>query len=158
MFCQLDQVKDVLNIAEAVRIALLQEQPQNPNLAGCERQASAVILGLLLLKEYDVFGQIGVIRQAGQEHRHHWVEVYLEGEAFVLDVTLSQWGELYEAIPEVVFLLKEEAAAEYGYGPSEDFDWQQQDAEESLWGNVLKQLQIYQSVDEVLAEIAELVL
>lgn len=155
MYCQLDQVKDVLDIAQAVRNALLREQPHNPKLLGCQRQACSVILGLLLWKEYDAFGQVGVIKQDGKEHRHHWVEVYLEGEAFVLDVTLSQWSE---AVTEVVFLLKEEAAEEYGYGPSEDSDWQPQDAEESLWESVLQQLQIHQPVDEVLTEIAELVL
>lgn len=159
MFCQLDQVKDVLDIAEAVRRALLQEAPENPSLTGCDQKASSVIFGLLLLREYDVFIQQGVLMLDEKEYRHHWVEVYLEGEAFVLDVTLCQWAEhLGGEIPELVFLLKEDAEEEYGYGPSEDYDWQREDAEESLWEIVLKELKMNQPVEEVLEEIVELVL
>ncbi|SHK62947.1 hypothetical protein [Desulforamulus aeronauticus] len=156
MFCQLDQVKDVLDIAEVVRRALLQEQPENSSLAGSERKACSLIFGLLLLRDYDVFIQEGVITIKGNEHRHQWLEVYLEGEFFVLDVTLSQWTEQYEAeIPEVVFLLKEDAIEEYGYGSSEDYEWQRDAAGKSLWNKVLKALQINQTVDEVLAEISK---
>lgn len=155
MFCQLDQVKDVLDIAEAVRHAWLQEEPENPSLAESERKACSLIFGLLLLREYDVFIQEGVLEIKGDEYRHQWVEIYLEGEAFVLDVTLSQWAEQYgEEIPEVVFLLKEEATEEYGYGPSEDYEWHREEAGESLWEKVLRALQINHSVDEVLEEIA----
>ncbi len=156
MFCQLDQVKDVLDIAEAVRRVLLQEEPENPSLAESERKACSLIFGLLLLQEYDVFIQEGALTIKGNEHRHQWLEVYLEGEFFVLDVTLSQWAEQYGAeIPEVVFLLKEEAIEEYGYGSSEDYEWQREAAGKSLWSKVLRALQINQTVDEVLEEISK---
>ena len=121
MFCQLDQVKDILDIAEAVRESLLKENPENQNLQGCGKQASTAMFAFLIVKEYDVFLQEGVLHCGGETYPYHWVELYLDGEAFVLDVTLAQFSQVPKhQVPEVLLLPGDEAAEEYGYGESRE--------------------------------------
>lgn len=158
LFCQLDQVKDILDIGTEVRSSLLKEYPEKTELEGCSKIASSVIFGLLILKDYDVFLHSGNINLDGNHHEHNWVEVYLDGEEFILDVTLTQFvKKLGREIPDIIFAPKEEVVALYGYGQSQEYDWRRDQCSEAIWQQVLEKLGIPKPVQEVLEEIADYV-
>lgn len=151
MFCQLDKVKEILDIAEAVRQALVDE--------GSAKEASTAIFAFLVLKKYDVFPQEGVLKLAGESYPHHWLELYLDGEAFVLDVTLSQFTQLLnKKVPEVVLVPGDEASQEYGYGESRELAWQPEVCPEWLWLKLIKKLKLSLSVEQLLEQVEELVI
>lgn len=159
MFCQLDQVKDILDIAEAVQEALLETYPAKQNLEGCGKEASTAIFAFLLLKEYDVFLQEGVLNIGGEAYQHHWVELYLDGEAFVLDVTLSQFTHLLnKRVSDVLLVPGDEAAQEYGYGVSREIAWQPEACQDTLWQKIINKLQLALSVEQLLEQVEELIL
>lgn len=158
MFCQLDQVKEILDIAEAVRGALRAEYPANRNLQDCGKAASTAIFALLVVKDYDVFPQQGEVSRQGDVYPHHWVELYLDGEAFVLDVTYGQFCSGSGEVPEVIFLPADEAAEEYGYGAGKELSWQREACSQDVWQRLSQQLQLQVSVVELLDEVDQLAL
>ncbi|PHJ36993.1 hypothetical protein P378_18985 [Desulforamulus profundi] len=155
MLCQLDQVKQILDIAIAVKNSLEGDSGIIDH-RDYDRKACSVIFGLLLLKNYDVFIQAGVLAAGEKEYDHFWIEVYLDNEAFVLDVTLSRLAEnIKKELPEICFMPKEEAVEVYGYGPGRDYEWRREDCEKTLWQKVLAALDIHTPLDELLDEIDE---
>lgn len=154
MPCQLDQVRNILDIAAAVKNALAMEFPGTPSLRGLGRKASSVVYGLLLLQDYDVFMQEGVIQTGDKTHRHYWVDVYMDGEPFVLDTTLTQFeDDLGEELPEIVFMPGEEAGEMYGYAQGKDIHWQPGDCPPEVWQRTLGTLKIDRPLAEILLAI-----
>lgn len=157
MSCQLDEVIQVFNVAKAVRSALLKAYPDNPEMAGRGRQATSVACGLLLLDGFDVFIKDGVVELEGQEFKHCWLEIFLNGEEFIWDVTLIQFSSKSgQELPDTIFMLKEEAEELYGYGQGTDYDWQAGDCGPAVWQDALAYLKIDRPAAEVISEVAEL--
>ncbi|MFZ5648984.1 MAG: hypothetical protein ACOY30_15340 [Bacillota bacterium] len=156
MHCQLDEVKQILYVASAARNAVLQEFPESSGPGGFSLESGSLVFGLLLLGGHDVFMQKGVISINGKNHDHYWVEVYLDGEAFILDVALAQFGGGQdERMPEVLFMSKDEAAGEYGYAHGKDYDWRREDCEEKVWQAALDMLEINKPLSQVFKEIED---
>jgi len=104
-----------------------------------------VLYGLLVLEDYDVFLKRGV-------NGCSWVELYLDGEAFVLTVTT---GDDYDIGTVVVCFAPEEEAALKGLSGGKDIEWRSGECEESVWRSVLEKLEIKDPLNEVLHEISE---
>lgn len=144
MHCQLDQVGQILNIASAAADSVRKGFPGRPGSLDFSRVSSSVIYGLLLLNGYDVFIQEGQVGPEGEEKDHIWVEVYFEGEAFVLDAAIDG---------DIIFLPKDEAAGVYGYDRGRERDWSPEDCDQSIWRAALDRLGIKKIVEDCLEEI-----
>ncbi|RYD05944.1 hypothetical protein N752_06780 [Desulforamulus aquiferis] len=104
MYCQLDQVKEILDIGAAVRSAVMGYKLQSH----WPKSASAITCGLLLRKNLDAFIQKGKIHPNGVAYEHFWVEVYLDGEPFLFDVTIGLLGcTLGQNFPDVMLVPRE---------------------------------------------------
>ena len=157
MFCQLDQVKQILDIATTVRNIVVKDAGVNSLDQALDIKACNLIFGLLLINEYDVFIQEGVILLGDREYPHYWTEVYLDGEAFILDTTIARLAPvLNKDIPEVYFMPQDEAVEEYGYGKGKEFSWQREACDKSIWQRVLAELDIKGSVEDIIQEISDL--
>ena len=120
-----------------------------PGLDDFSLWSSSISYGLLILNDYDVFIQEGVIHYNGEVRKHFWVEVYFEGDAFVLDAA-ARAGD-------IIFMPKDEAGDLYGYEQGKDYDWNRDDCGERVWQETLNTLGIKQPAGMVLMEIAELI-
>lgn len=154
MQCQLDQVGEILDIAAAAGDAV------KKNYSGCTalpfgRMVSPVIYGLLLLKEYDVFMQRGLINPGGEKTEHFWVEVYFEGEAFILDAAAGCFEDGGGKGRDVLFMPKDEACEMYGYDQGADRDWIPGDCDRGVLRSALDKLGINREVENILKEISE---
>lgn len=154
MQCQLDQVGEILDIAAAAGAAV------KKNCPGCTalpfgRMVSPLIYGLLLLKEHDVFMQRGLINQGGKAKEHFWVEIYFEGEAFILDAAAGCFEDGGGKGNDVLFMPKEEACEKYGYDQGTDLDWIPGDCDRGVLRSALDKLGINREVDDLLEEISE---
>jgi len=155
--CKIDEIRQVFVVADAVREALLKAYPDRPKLESCCRQASSVIFGIMLVSEVDAFLKEGVVEINGSELPHCWLELFFNGDDFILDVTLTQFEEQYsQTLPETVFMIKEDAEMTYGYARGTEYDWQRDDCAPELWQAVLDTLRINRTVDDVLAEVSEI--
>jgi len=156
LHCQLDELKIIFDVAAAARDALLKKYPGGIGIEEFTRRAANVTCGLLLLENYDVFIQQGIINFKGKEFRYYWVELYLAGEAFVLDAVLPLFTEgAGVQASDIIFLPLDEAAAMYGYGAGSDYEWRREDCEEIVWETVLATLNIKKSPGEIMEEIAD---
>ncbi|MEW5954101.1 MAG: hypothetical protein AB1815_10325 [Bacillota bacterium] len=157
MSCQLDEVIQVFNVAKGVRNALLKHYPDRPEMADLGRRATSVACGLLLLEGFDVFIKDGMVRLEGRDIQHCWLEIFLNGEEFIWDITLIQFSrQVGQELPNTVFMLKEEAEELYGYGQSTDYDWQADDCPLQVWQDALDYLKLDRMAAEVISEVAEL--
>jgi len=154
LFCQLDQVGQVLDIANAVRDALQEEFSETLNLYEYSRKAGSVAFGLLLLHDYDVFYKRGFININDKQCEHYWVEVFFDGEALILSAFVREESAPKKA--DFVLLPEDEAVSLYGLTGGRDVEWQQGDCEESVWRAVLNMLHIDKPLPEILDEIANL--
>lgn len=154
MFCQLDQVRQVLDIAETAKKALLKEYPKMSGLEDFSRKVSSIIFGLLLLDDYDVFIKKGVLRLNDMRCEHYWVELYLDGEGFIL--TALEKEEQGQKVLDVQFMPEDEAVDLYGLAQGQDYDWQSEDCQKNVWQIVLRMLDINRPLEEVLEEISVL--
>jgi hypothetical protein len=145
-----------LDIAAAAGEAVAREGPGDPGVLYFGKAAGSVIYGLLLLKDYDVFMQQGLIELGGKKRDHVWVEIYFEGEAFVLDAAAARFGEEGGAAGDMLFMPGEEAGAIYGYQQGRHLDWSPGDCDRRIWGAALAILGMEREVDHLLEEIAEL--
>lgn len=154
MQCQFDQVGEILDIAAAAGDSVRKKLP------GCTafdfgRAVSPLIYGLLLLKEYDVFMQKGLINPGGGKNDHLWVEVYFEGEAFILDAAAGCFEDGGGKGSDVLFMPKDEACERYGYDQGSDRDWSPGDCDRGVLRSALDILGIKRDVDDILEEIGE---
>ncbi|MFZ5642072.1 MAG: hypothetical protein ACOY46_00620 [Bacillota bacterium] len=154
MHCQLDQVREILDVATATGNAILKETPE-AELFDFSRMSCSVIYGLLLLKDYDVFIQEGLVDYQGREMDHFWVEVYFEGEAFILDTAIARFLSSDGRVEDVIFLPGDEASGKYGYRQGKDYEWSPEDCDERVWQSVIKTLGIEKPLSEILADIRE---
>ncbi|ABO51167.1 hypothetical protein Dred_2661 [Desulforamulus reducens MI-1] len=152
MFCQLDQVKQILDMASAVKNILKEERFLNIDL---DRKSCSILYGLLLLKDYDVFIQRGTVSFEGREFPHHWTEIYLDGEAFILDINLVSSAKVENRSEDIYFMPEEDAVKDYGYQALQEYGWKKEDCQREIWQRVLKELNISKNVDQVLEEIEE---
>ncbi|GAB6179813.1 hypothetical protein JCM14036_11320 [Desulfotomaculum defluvii] len=153
MFCQLDHVKEILDTAAAVQSVLAEEQCEEEVFA---QKACSMLYGLLLLRDYDVFIQKGVITLEGREYPHQWIEMYLDGQAFILDISLGTLSEIMKDKPEqVYFSLEEDAVIEYGYQVHQESSWQKEDCQRQTWQRVIDLLKLPTTVVKLLEEIEE---
>ncbi|SFG70643.1 hypothetical protein SAMN05660649_02438 [Desulfotomaculum arcticum] len=150
MYCQLDQVGEILNIAGAVKDAVAKDAAGVFDVATLSFKASSVIFGLLLLNDNDVFIKKGTVSIKGIQANYYWVELYLDGLPFILTV-------INEAAPEVLFLPEEEAEEEYGFLPEQDHEWRPSDCEEEIWRAVLATLDVNKPVQQILGEILKII-
>jgi len=150
MYCQLDQVGEMLNAARAVRDAVNQDAAEFLDTETLSFKASSVIFGLLLLNDNDVFIKKGKINFTGKQTNCYWVELYLDGLPFVLTVTR-------EAAPEVLFLPEEEAAEECGLLIEKDHEWRPTDCEEEIWQAALDLLDINKPAQQILDDILKII-
>lgn len=146
MYCQLDQVGEILNIAGAAKNAVYKDVNGDADFTALSFKASSIIFGLLLLKEHDVFIKKGKVSFNGVRNNYYWVELYLDGLPFIITVTC-------EAAPEVLFLPEEEAGEEYGFLPEKDHELQPADCEEGIWQAALEALGINRYAHQVLEDI-----
>lgn len=144
MHCQLDQVREILDIAAVAEAAVKKECPESPGAFQMGRMAGPIIYGLLLLKDYDAFMQAGMVNLDGQKREHCWVEVYFEGEAFVLDAGIAG---------EILFLPGDEAGAAYGYEQGRELEWSPEDYDRKIWRAALDILGINKEVEDIWGEI-----
>lgn len=156
--CKIDEIRQVFDVADAVREALLEAYPHRPKLEECCRQAASVIFGILLISEVDAFLKEGVVEINDSKLPHCWLELFFNGDEFILDVTLTQFEEQYidQILPDTVFMIKEDAEMTYGYARGTEYDWQRDDCAPELWQAVLDTLRITRPVDEVLDEVSEI--
>lgn len=158
MHCQLDEVKHILDCAAAVRDVVQKKLQEDTEIGEFSRRAASVTCGLLLINEHDVFIQKGTVNFKGKEWLLYWVEVYIDGEPFVLDAVLPLFAGEREARADVLFLPADESAAMYGYGQGEEYPWRREDCEESIWQEVLDALNINKPLDLIFEEIVDNVL
>ncbi len=157
MHCQLDELKIIFDVAASARDALRKAFPEGVDIQEFTRRAANITCGLLLLDNYDVFIQQGVINFKEKESCYYWVELYLAGEAFVLDAVLPLFMEgAGVQATDIIFLPLDEASAMYGYGAGSDYEWRREDCEEIVWETVLKTLNIKKSPVEIMVEIADI--
>lgn len=155
MHCQLDQVKQILDIASAVRNSLLRKYHVKPYPPGLSLEAGSAICGLLILFDHDAFMQKGIINTGVNSHEHYWVDVYMDGEPFILDATLTRLeNELGQKIPDVVFMPEDDAVEMYGYARGQDIEWQPDHCGPGVWEEVLMLLGINKPVELILQEIS----
>lgn len=153
MFCQLDQVKQILDTAAAVKNVLTEEQTGEGVFT---HQACSMLYGLLLMMDYDVFIQKGVITLGDKEYPHQWIEMYLDGVPFILDIgleTVVGWGK--DKPEEIYFLPEEDAVMEYGYQVQQETPWQKEDCRRETWQRVIDLLKLPTTVDQLLEEVEE---
>lgn len=143
MFCQLDQVKQILDTIAAVNDALRKKWNQPFDMAAYSLRAASVIWGLLLLDDYDVFMKQG----AGQ----YWVELYLDGTIFI--IMAIQPEEPGQEFPDIVFMPGEDAWAEYDLSGGADYEWRRDDCEEYFWQAALDILNTDKKACDILDEI-----
>ncbi|MDO7787678.1 hypothetical protein [Desulforamulus aquiferis] len=149
MYCQLDQVKEILAIGAAVRSAVMGYKLQSH----WPKSASAITCGLLLRKNLDAFIQKGKIHPNGVAYEHFWVEVYLDGEPFLFDVTIGLLGcTLGQNFPDVMLVPRDEADELYGEGF--EYEWSMEDCPRDILQTALNALGVAKSPEEVLKEIA----
>ncbi|HBV98225.1 MAG: hypothetical protein JL50_00055 [Peptococcaceae bacterium BICA1-7] len=153
MQCQLDQVGEILNIAAAAGDSVEKKMP------GCSalhlgRTVSPVIYGLLLLKEYDVFMQKGLVNSVGEKTGHFWIEVYFEGEPFILDAAAGSFED-GGGKGDILFMPKDEACERYGYDQGTDREWNPKECDRGVLRLTMDTLGIHQEVDFLLEEISE---
>jgi len=155
--CQLDEVKLILDIAIAARKSLLNELPENSVLYRCNPGPSSLVYGLLLLSGNDVFIQKGVVSMGDKELDHYWVLVYLDGDAFILDIAPTWYKDQLdvEVREDVLFMPEGEAAAEYGYAMGKDYEWRKEDCGENVWQAALEHLKIKKPLSQVFRDIEE---
>lgn len=156
MQCQLDQVRGILDMAAAAGDSVMKNCPDGPGVFHFGRMTGPVIYGLLLLNNYDVFMQKGLIELGGKKRDHFWVEVYFEGEAFVLDVAAARFGEEGGEGRDILFMPKDEACELYCYEQGRYLDWNPVDCDREVWRSALSILGIDKEVDDLLEEITEL--
>ncbi|MEG6523236.1 hypothetical protein [Desulfotomaculum sp. 1211_IL3151] len=153
MFCQLDQVKQILDTAAAVKNVLGEEQTGEGVFA---RKACSMLYGLLLMKDYDVFIQGGTIHLQDQEYPHQWIEMYLDGVPFILDICLGTVAGLIKDNQEdIYFLPEEDAVMEYGYQVHQEYPWLKGDCQPETWQRVIERLKLPTTVEQLLEEIEE---
>lgn len=153
MFCQLDQVKQILDITTAVKNVLGEEQIGEGVFS---RKACAMLYGLLLINDYDVFIQEGVITLGDREYPHQWIEMYLDGVPFILDIGLATVAGLAkDKQEEIYFLPEEEAVMEYGYQGHRESPWQKEDCQRETWQRVIDLLKLPTTVERLLEEIED---
>lgn len=153
MFCQLDQVKQILDTAAAVKNVLGEEQTGEGVFA---RKACSMLYGLLLMEDYDVFIQGGTIHLQDQEYPHQWIEMYLDGVPFILDICLGTVAGLIKDNQEdIYFLPEEDAVMEYGYQVHQEYPWQKGDCQPETWQRVIERLKLPTTVEQLLEEIEE---
>ncbi|TYO93953.1 hypothetical protein [Desulfallas thermosapovorans] len=143
MFCQLDQVKQVLDITSAVNDALRKKWDHPFDMAAYSLRAATVIWGLLVLDDYDVFMKQG----AGQ----YWVELYIDGAIFI--IMAIQPEKPGQGLPDIVFIPGEDALVECGLSGGADYEWRRDDCEEYFWQAVLDILNRDKNVCDILDEI-----
>ncbi|WP_027364068.1 hypothetical protein [Desulfotruncus alcoholivorax] len=146
MYCQLDQVGEILNVAGAVKDAVCKDQQAPFDSTIISFKASSVIFGLLLLKDNDVFIKKGNVNVNGKQAGYYWVELYLDGLPFVLTVVC-------EPVPEILFLPVEEAVEKYRFIPEKDHAWRPTDCEEEIWQAVLNDLDIKKTAQQIIDDI-----
>lgn len=159
MHCQLDELKIIFDIAASARDALRKGFPGGLAVEDFARRAANITCGLLLLKNYDAFIQRGIINSSGKKSPHHWVELYLSGDAFVLDAVLPLFMKnagVQET--DVIFLPLDDAAALYGYGAGSDYDWRREECEEFVWETVLEMLNIKKQPGDIMEEIEDIII
>lgn len=155
MHCQLDEVKQILDTAAAIRDAVQKNLTKDTPMGEFSRRAASITCGMLLINEHDVFIQKGRVNLRGKESPHYWVEVYLDGEPFILDAVLPFFAGEREGGADVLFLPAEEAAGMYGYGPGEEYPWRREDCEEGIWLEALRILRENKPLDLIFQEISE---
>lgn len=156
--CKIDEIRQVFDVADAVRDALLKAYPDRPKMEECCRQASSIIYGILLISEVDAFLKEGIIEINDSVLPHCWLELFFNGDEFILDVTLTQFEEQFgQTLPDTVFMIKEDAEMTYGYTRGIEYDWQMDDCAPELWQAVLDVLRIKRPVADVLDEVSEIV-
>ena len=149
MYCQLDQVGEILRVAGAAKAAVCRDLQEPFDAAAISFKASAIIFGWLLLQDNDVFIKKGHIRSDNRQTALYWVELYLDGVPFVLTVNC-------DPVPEVLFLPEEEAEEEYGLTPEQDHEWQPADCEEEIWQAALNELDINKPAQEIIEDISKI--
>lgn len=154
MFCQLDQVGQILKIANAVKDALQEHYKTNSDLYKQSKKASMLALGLLLMHDYDVFIKKGILAIDHENLEHYWVEIYLDGEAFILISSLKEEAD-YKVL-DIAFMPEEEAIEVYGLSQGRDVEWQYDVCNINTWQKTLDILEIKKPLNQILTEIANL--
>lgn len=154
MQCQFDQVGEILDIAAAAGNSAKKKLPGG-NALHLGRIVSPVIYGLLLLKEYDVFMQKGLISPGGDKTDHFWVEVYFEGDPFILDAAAGGFVDVGGKGGDVLFMPKDEACERYGYDQGTDRDWNPGECDREVLRLTMNMLGMRKEVADILEEISE---
>ena len=55
------------------------------------------------------FIQRGTVSFEGREFPHHWTEIYLDGEAFILDINLVSSAKVENRSEDIYFMPEEDA-------------------------------------------------
>lgn len=145
MYCQLDQVGSIFDMTAVVQKTLQKELPSGTDITDLSFNASAIMYGLLLLNDHDVFLKKGRLVTDLGTSAHYWVELFMDGELFILTYVPG----------EIIFMLEEEALAQYEFSGDSDVHWQEVTCEPGLWQSVLQAMGVNQPVQQVLETIAE---
>lgn len=159
MFCQIDRAGQILHTCAAARSALLGElQFEKGSLVELGLKISSIAYGLLLINDYDVLIIKGSVAINGSLQEHCWLEVYLEGDLFVLDAAFPLFVDNLVLRPQpdykqedIIYLPKEDTSGLYVEGKVQD--WHREECTQSVWQRALDLQGIKKPLDEVCEEI-----
>lgn len=154
MHCQLDSVKHILDVGSAVRKAMLDYIKKHPDMGDVGLISSSITCGLLLFGGLDAFIQQGEISNDTNTQEHTWVELYLDGEALIMDIFPG--FNQQETKGDMILMLKEEAVALYNYGRDSEVEWKADSCPVPILQQSLNILNIVLPAQLVLEEIEAL--